>query len=136
MRVCATQSLRPRLKAFLASPLRYPSTFGELGQNGGYEYHTGAKLRCELMMTAPAAAATAAVGFAEGTATEPPKQRLVRRQTGLPDVSEPVAVSFAEGTNMEPSSKPLARTLTSPAPLTKTGLGPIDTMPTDESAAQ
>ena len=32
---------RERVAAYLASPLRYPATFGELGQEGGYSYATG-----------------------------------------------------------------------------------------------
>ena len=39
---------RPRLKAYLASNLCFPDTFGEIGQEGCYAYATGPKKRKEF----------------------------------------------------------------------------------------
>ena len=36
---------RPRIAAYLASSMRFPATLGELRKEGGYNYHTGPKLR-------------------------------------------------------------------------------------------
>jgi hypothetical protein len=41
---------RERVAAYLASPLRYPATFGELGQEGGYSYATGPIQRQNLAL--------------------------------------------------------------------------------------
>ena len=57
---------------------------------------------------------SASVGFAEDTSADPPKQRLVRQQTGIPEPPAAAEISFAADTNMAPASNPLVRTLTSP----------------------
>jgi hypothetical protein len=44
----AATAARKRIAAYLAGPLRFPATFGDLGQPGGYAYAAGAKSRKEL----------------------------------------------------------------------------------------
>ena len=41
---------RKRIKAYLASPLCFPDTFGEIGQEGGYAYASGPKKRSEFAL--------------------------------------------------------------------------------------
>ena len=46
----AATAARERVAAYLAGPLRYPATCGELGQEGGYNYATGPIARKDLTL--------------------------------------------------------------------------------------
>ena len=43
-------SQRPRIAAYLASPLRFPPTCADMGLPGGYDYATGPKQRSEFVL--------------------------------------------------------------------------------------
>ena len=42
-------SARPRIAQYLASGLRFPTTFNDLGQEGGYAYSAGPKSRADFL---------------------------------------------------------------------------------------